>query len=171
MTGSSQKLLLTVLLGVQILFCHGSCPEDWKAGSSGKKCYQAVPWAGRMTFEDAIVNCQSKNGKLAEPTNEEENMDLATNFYPNAKYWIGITDQEDEGTFKYVSDGSEIGFNRWVGEINKFPLQDCANFKNGSWSTANCGQKRSFICQMDLNNFSSCNCGFFKFPECDDGMY
>ena len=148
---------------MQFLFCHGSCPEGWKAGSSGKKCYQAVPWAGRLDFEDAIVKCLNMDGKLAEPANEEENLDLATNFYPNSKYWIGISDREEEGIFRYVSDGSEIGFSHWVANINKFPLQDCADFKNGSWNTANCEQKRPFICQMDLNNPRMS-------PKCDKGI-
>ena len=54
------------------------------------------------------------NATLAEPMNKEENSNLATNFNVKLRYWIGISDQETEGTFKYVSDDSEVEFASWA---------------------------------------------------------
>ena len=127
--------------------------------SSKTKCYKASSVAEKLKFQDAIEQCNSMNATLAEPMNKEENKNLATNFNAKIRYWIGITDQETEGTFKYVSDSSEVGFASWGnGQPNdKWPKLDCTAFKNGKWNTANCGSKKfSYICQMDISN-SNCD--------------
>ena len=81
--------------------------------SSETKCYKASPFVDKLKFQDAIEKCKNMNAKLAEPMNEEENMNLATNFNTKIRYWIGISDRETEGTFKYVSDASEVGWTSW----------------------------------------------------------
>ena len=151
-----------VLFGIQCLMYQAtaSCPEGWKMfASSDSKCYKASTSADRLKFQDAIEKCQSLNAKLAEPMTEDENKNLATNFNANIRYWIGISDQETEGTFKYVSDSSVVGFISWGnGQPNdKWPKLDCTAFKNEKWNTANCGSKKfPYICQMDIST-SGCD--------------
>ena len=99
------------------------------------------------------------NATLAEPRNQEENKNLATNFNVKNRYWIGITDQENEGIFKYVSDASEVGFISWRNgqPNNRWPKLDCTAFKNSQWNTANCDTRRfQYICQMNVSNGSGC---------------
>ena len=99
------------------------------------------------------------NATLVEPRNQEENMNLATNFNVKSRYWIGISDRETEGTFKYVSDASEVGFDSWRNgqPNNRWPKLDCTAFKNSQWNTANCDTRRfQYICQMNVSNGSGC---------------
>ena len=152
-----------VLLPLQVLIYQAaavSCPDGWKMLSSSKtKCYKASSVAEKLKFQDAIKQCNGMNATLAEPMNDEENKNLATNFNAKIRYWIGITDQETEGTFKYVSDSSEVGFTSWGnGQPNdKWPKLDCTAFKNRKWNTANCDSKKfPYICQMDISN-SGCD--------------
>ena len=145
---------------VLIYQATASCPEGWKILSSSEtKCYKASPFVDKLKFQDAIEKCKSMNATLAEPMNEEENMNLATNFNTKIRYWIGISDRETEGTFKYVSDASEVDFTSWGnGQPNdKWPKLDCTAFMNGKWNTANCGSKEfPYICQMDIKD-SGCD--------------
>ena len=121
-----------------------SCPEGWKMfSSSDTKCYKASLFVDKLKFQEAIERCNSMNATLAEPMNEEENANLATNFNNKTRYWIGISDRETEGTFKYVSDASEVEFTSWRDgqPNNKWPKLDCTAFKNGKWNTANCDRR------------------------------
>ena len=97
------------------------------------------------------------NAKLAEPMNTEENENIATELTGMAKfsrYWIGISDKETEGTFKYASDASEVEFTSWRSgqPNNRWPKLDCTAFKNGQWNTANCANRQlPYMCQMDIS--------------------
>ena len=71
-----------------------------------------------------------------------------------SRYWIGISDKDTEGTFKYASDASEVEFTSWRrGQPNnRWPKLDCTAFKNGEWNTANCENREfPYICQMDIS--------------------
>ena len=128
--------------------------------SSDTKCYKASLLDEKLNFQDAIEKCISMNATLVEPRNQEENMNLATNVNVKSRYWIGISDRETEGTFKYVSDASEVGFTSWrIGQPNnKWPKLDCTAFKNGEWNTANCDTRGfPYICQMNISNGSGCD--------------
>ena len=114
----------------------------------------------KLNFQAAVEQCNNMNATLAEPMNKEENTNLATNFNVKLRYWIGISDQETEGTFKYVSNASEVGYTSWAAKQpnNRWPKLDCAAFKNRKWNTANCGKKEfPYICQMDREAPSGCD--------------
>ena len=121
--------------------------------SSPGKCFKVFRWTDRMNFKNAMEKCQSLNATLAEPKNEGENKALATGFNIQARFWLGISDRDIKGTFKYVSDGSKVEYTSWSKNTqNKWPKQDCVASKNGKWDTINCvTRKLPFICQMDIN--------------------
>ena len=128
--------------------------------SSETKCYKASRFVDKLKFQDAIEKCNSMNATLAEPMNDEENTNLATNFNTKIRYWIGLSDQETEGTFKYVSDASEVVFTSWAAKQpnDKWPKLDCTAFKNGKWNTANCDRREfPYICQMYMKPSSGCS--------------
>ena len=128
-----------------------------KLSSSDSKCYKASPFTEKLNFQDAMEKCNSMNAKLAEPMNTDENENIATELTGMAKfsrYWIGISDKETEGTFKYASDASEVEFTSWRSgqPNNRWPKLDCTAFKNGQWNTANCANRQfPYICQMDIS--------------------
>ena len=125
--------------------------------SSETKCYKASPFNDKLNFMDAMGKCNSMNAKLAEPMNTEENENLATQLTGMAafsRYWIGISQKETEGTFKYASDSSKVKFTSWRSgqPNNRWPNLDCVAFKNGQWNTANCeNRKFPYICQIDIS--------------------
>ena len=57
--------------------------------SSDTKCYKASRFVDKLNFKDAIDQCNYMNGTLAEPINEEENMNLATNSMPKSVIGLG----------------------------------------------------------------------------------
>ena len=165
-----------IVIQFMIYQAIASCPEGWKMlSSSDTKCYKASRFVDKLNFKDAIDQCNDMNGTLAEPINEEENMNLATNFNAKIRYWIGISDQKTEGTFRYVSDASEIVFTSWRSgqPNNKWPKLDCTTFKNGKWNTANCDKREfPYICQIDITPLRlQCPSGQHGLPECDEGKY
>ena len=148
------------MVGLQCLIFQAtaSCPEGWnKLSSSDTKCYKASPFSEKLNFQDAMDKCISLNAKLAEPINTEENENIATKLMGMmsfSRYWIGISDKETEGTFKYASDASEVEFTSWRSgqPNNRWPKLDCVAFKKGQWNTANCENRQfPYICQMDIS--------------------
>ena len=122
---------------------------------------------------DAMEKCKSMNAKLAEPMSTEENENLATQLTgitAFSRYWIGITDKETEGTFKYASDSSEVEFTSWRSgqPNNRWPKLDCVVFKNGQWNTANCENRVfPYICQIDISGDDNSNDGV-NADDCDE---
>ena len=66
------------------------------------KCF--VPLSIKLSFEAASEKCIGKGGKLFEPKDESINSQVLTaawrafNNDTNKRFWIGITDQREEGT-------------------------------------------------------------------------
>lgn len=54
-------------------------------------------------------------------------------------WWIGLTDQETEGTFRWVT-GNPLSYTRWAGgEPNNLSNEDCAQlYPDGSWNDKAC---------------------------------
>ena len=141
--------------------------------SSETKCYKASPFNEKMNFMDAMEKCNSMNAKLAEPMSTEENKNLATKLTGMAvfsRYWIGISQKETEGTFKYASDSSEVEFTSWRSgqPNNRWPNLDCVAFKNGLWNTANCeNRKFPYVCQIDISDDDNFDDGV-EADDCDE---
>ena len=152
---------------VLIYQATANCPDGWETlPTSESKCYRQSPRTDKLNFQDAMTKCGDENAILAEPRTDEENQAFATAFNSKVRYWIGITDQEIEGTFKYVSDDTEIGFESFSPKSRK-AKHDCVSFRNGKWDTFHCIKKKlPYICQMEME---TCPTGFFGFPECDNG--
>lgn len=62
---------------------------------------------------------------------------------------IGLTDQDDEGRFKWVT-GSNLEYNNfWPGEPNNSGgKEDCAEMRySGLWNDVSCNKEQYFICE------------------------
>ena len=71
-------------------------------------------------------------------------------------FWIGLTDSETEGIWKWTSGATLSGYTNWrPGQPNDHGGgQDCGgimnghNQYNGEWHDNNCSLGRGFICEM-----------------------
>ena len=65
------------------------------------------------TKEEAVSYCTSNHGKLWEPKTMKKINEVHTkalSVSTNGHWWIGMTDTESEGTFKFDSDGQNFPF-------------------------------------------------------------
>ena len=88
----------------------------------------------------------------------EENDFIKTTFLADgAGYWIGLTDEETEGIWKW-SDGSILaGFQKWhESQPSGIPLKNCSGIRMGSfllrnndaeWHDNECEDRRGYICE------------------------
>uniref|UniRef100_A0A3P9AX05 C-type lectin domain-containing protein n=1 Tax=Maylandia zebra TaxID=106582 RepID=A0A3P9AX05_9CICH len=68
--------------------------------------------------------------------------------------WIGLSDTEEEGTWKWV-DGSLLNSRYWrTGEPNSLGDEDCgvmaANDEENCWNDANCRDENFWICEKKV---------------------
>jgi len=90
-----------------------------------------------------------KNGELATIHSAEED-DAIKGMLKNdgMNYWIGLSDEAEEGTFVW-GDGSTLdysGFN--MGEPNDYGAgEDCVQIRtNSGWNDIPCGYTAPFVC-------------------------
>merc|ERR1711957_199865 len=98
----------------------------------------------------AAARCQNMGMKLAHP-NKKQNAHLA-NMLKKANVsaaWIGLNDQEKEGSYKWMGVAKGNNFRSWnKGEPNNSRNEDCVEmFKSGKWNDLKCSTPRPFFCQ------------------------
>ena len=90
-------------------------------------------------------------GLKAEDTNKHVSDHANTIQGFTDRFWIGINDVTEEGSFKYNSDQSIILWDNWrvsAGQPNNINNQDCvAVNSNGKWDDDACSQLKSFVCE------------------------
>ena len=104
------------------------------------------------THAEAIEVCKSLGRQLVEPTSASANSEVTALAKAKgvSRFWIGIHDITNEGTFTYESNGQPIGYKNWnYGEPNDWGSgEDCAeiNVNTGKWNDLSCNNKQSFVC-------------------------
>ena len=80
---------------------------------------------GKVSYHLANNICIDDPGTiLAEPRSEDENLAL-TVMAGIDPVWIGVTDEDEEGTFVYQSDRTGIKYSNWnEGEPNNRDIHD-----------------------------------------------
>ncbi len=72
------------------------------------------------TWTNAQAQAQVAGGNLVTVNNLEEHQFLLNTFGDSESFWIGFTDQDEEGVFEWVS-GEPVTFTNWVlDEPNNF---------------------------------------------------
>jgi len=69
-------------------------------------------WKKVHSLDDARDECAAAGGSLPEPKNEIENQILAD--VGNYMFYLGITDTQKEGDFRYISDDLPITWDYWA---------------------------------------------------------
>ena len=65
--------------------------------------------------------------------------------------WIGLSDLEKEGEFKWIN-GDKYDGEIVINQAKKKSKNDCVSFKRGAMSHAKCGAKKAFVCKMPLDD-------------------
>jgi hypothetical protein len=103
-----------------------------------------------MDWSDGRDYCNDRGYYLARVEDEAENtwmMDTAFSF--GGAYFIGLSDEEDEGDWQWT-DGSRPGFLPWIGgEPNGGDGENCVEVRNPhrGWNDRPCYYDRRFVCE------------------------
>ncbi|XP_064782096.1 C-type lectin domain family 4 member E-like isoform X3 [Oncorhynchus masou masou] len=100
----------------------------------------------RKTWSESRQDCMEKGSDL-----------VIVNSIEEQRFWIGLTDRETEGSWKWV-DGTPLITSYWM--INQpdngrsIPGEDCVELQNGqyqpekTWNDLNCALKLFWICEL-----------------------
>ncbi|KAM6306355.1 pulmonary surfactant-associated protein D [Aegotheles albertisi] len=116
--------------------------------SIGKKIF--VSTGKEDTFDNAKSLCAKAGSTLASPRNEAENTALKDLIRPSKYAYIGISDEQTEGNFTYLTGGA-VTYTNWnAGEPNNLKNEDCAVIQDsGKWNDVNCSHSRALIiCEL-----------------------
>ena len=160
-------LLLFVLCLFLIFFLSfaATCEAEWT--SFGSSCYKL--YTLRQNWNNAKVNCQRAidGAKLVKIETEKEN-DFIKNKYLNTSgiYWIGLSDIDNEGEWKWTDGTGLTGYKKWKsGQPNNLGNQDCVailegdytdGHQNAEWNDLKCSKELGYICKKSPGEKWSC---------------
>ncbi|KAM3624081.1 uncharacterized protein V6R79_018699 [Siganus canaliculatus] len=103
------------------------------------------------TWQQSREECQRHGADLIVINSKEEQI-FANRF--KKQVWIGLTDSETEGTWKWV-DGTALKTSYWgSNEPNGGKRENCGEIKTfdseNSWNDLNCSIPRSWICEKKV---------------------
>ncbi|KAM4603623.1 asialoglycoprotein receptor 2-like [Polymixia lowei] len=121
------------------------CPQNWR--KFGCSCYYIS--SSYKNWNDSSQDCKDKGAHLVIITSREEQQ-----FINNLKKraWIGLTDEEEEGTWKWV-DGTPLTTANWAASQpdNYGRNEDCVEVHgSGRWNDLDCMVKRLWICEKEM---------------------
>ncbi|XP_066502466.1 lymphocyte antigen 75, partial [Hoplias malabaricus] len=133
------------------------CPLGWL--SFGGNCYLVVSNSHLLTsWHQALTRCTSMGANLVTIKSQDEQYfinaqlpDLHQVDIPDV--WIGISDMDQDGSFKWV-DKTDVQFSNWNSGFpkNTDKYWDCGQIYTGNyagkWETTNCFKNLAYICKM-----------------------
>ncbi|XP_068224470.1 perlucin-like protein isoform X2 [Palaemon carinicauda] len=131
-----------------------SCPRGWHTFNSS--CYYISNTPG--TWNDGLEYCRSIGADYVHISSFAE-WDFVSGLI-GEKTWIGLNDQEEEGTFRWSHDKSLPQYNKWMsGEPNDYyGDEDCVvshPYYNNHWNDISCDQEFKFACEVTLETMYS----------------
>ncbi|XP_045070735.1 C-type lectin domain family 4 member E-like [Coregonus clupeaformis] len=133
---------------LQKLLCEKPCCFDgWRKFDCS--CYFLS--TEEKTWEESRQDCVDRGADLVIINRREEQEFL---FNLNKRVWIGLTDRETEGTWKWV-DGTTLTTEYWYDQQpnNSGPTgEDCAEINNDqrplkAWNDLSCNRRLNWICE------------------------
>ncbi|XP_039249268.2 uncharacterized protein LOC120326974 [Styela clava] len=135
------------------------------------KCYKF--FNAKASFEGALEKCDDIGSTLATPKHSVEIESLANYILKNRpytkRYWIGLSDQAEEGVFKWADDGATLqsSFKSWTAREpdssesaepgSRGDQQDCVKMaiwifgkrSAASFYDTQCAKMESYVCEKD----------------------
>jgi hypothetical protein len=95
--------------------------------------FERISRTGEFTFDEAVLDAESRGGYLATITSLDENNDVDE--IATSNEWLGATDRELEGTWKWLT-GENWTYSNWnPNEPNNSGNEDGLHFySNGKWN-------------------------------------
>uniref|UniRef100_A0A8C2BXU4 C-type lectin domain-containing protein n=1 Tax=Cyprinus carpio TaxID=7962 RepID=A0A8C2BXU4_CYPCA len=125
--------------------------ELQKLFAGGWKCHQSSLYflsSEKKSWSGSRKYCTDKKADLISINNQEE-QDFVKNISGGKLVWIGLTDTDVEGTWKWV-DRSNMTFRFWeTGQQNNIE-EDCALTRSTGWADFPCGNKYNWICEKSI---------------------
>uniref|UniRef100_A0A667XM13 C-type lectin domain-containing protein n=1 Tax=Myripristis murdjan TaxID=586833 RepID=A0A667XM13_9TELE len=126
-----------------------NCPQGWE--KFGCSCYYVS--SASITWSESREDCANKGAHLVIINSREEQAFL-NKFAVRA--WIGLSDREDEGKWKWVDGSPLVGEAFWrKGEPNDHSgNEDCVELTGVEyqWNDILCTQRQSWICENVITN-------------------
>ncbi|XP_023442668.2 C-type lectin domain family 17, member A [Dasypus novemcinctus] len=125
-----------------------TCPEGWLPFE--RKCYyfstSTKSWNGARTF------CQENYSHLVIINSVAEQRFVAKAHGSPRVYWLGLTDKDREGDWRWL-DGSPVSLSFWdPHEPNNIYEEDCASMnKGGTWNDLACEKTTYWICERECS--------------------
>uniref|UniRef100_A0A8C6SV35 C-type lectin domain-containing protein n=1 Tax=Neogobius melanostomus TaxID=47308 RepID=A0A8C6SV35_9GOBI len=121
--------------------CVVQCDAGWEL--NGTKCYNfssnGLTWIKSM--------CQSLSADLVKIESREEQKFVFNQLIKRDQFWIGLTDSETEGQWKWT-DGSALD-QRWDMNIQILNFLNPVCYVTTSWADLSCRIKYRFICEKE----------------------
>ncbi|XP_060596841.1 uncharacterized protein LOC132750817 [Ruditapes philippinarum] len=159
-------LVLTILMLTSVTYVTAvtlECPANLDSGQNvrhfGTHCYEFI-LNHPVDWFHADNDCRSKRGYLVDIHSQSEqafiyNTLQILGLHGDKGVWIGLTDKDKEGTWKWTS-GTNVNYKNWAaGQPGLFGgSEDCALLeKNGHWGDYPCSgifllrQNHGWICK------------------------
>ncbi|XP_052763180.1 perlucin-like [Mya arenaria] len=127
------------------------CPDNWLSYEGS--CYYFHHT--KTSFVEAEHSCQNLESNLVHVNNVQERdflRDHLNHQLPVAYWWMGLSDDDIEGQFRWT-DNQPLTFTDWFpGEPNNANgVEDCAMFDhnhNFKWNDVACNQQYFSICEL-----------------------
>ncbi|KAF4114205.1 C-type lectin domain family 4 member E-like [Onychostoma macrolepis] len=122
--------------------------------NGGWKCHQSSLYlisSEKKSWTESRRYCTDRRADLIIINNTEE-QDFVKNISGGDLVWIGLTDRDVEGRWKWV-DGSDVTFRFWQpGEPNSFQgkEEDCAVNRSPGWADYPCDYSSKWICEKSI---------------------
>ncbi|XP_049667141.1 C-type lectin domain family 17, member A-like isoform X3 [Accipiter gentilis] len=125
------------------------CSAGWKIFE--KSCYSFS--TERMSWLDAKEICADQGAHLVIINSEQEQKFLKDNINSSSTYWLGVTDQLEEGTWVWTNgEHTSISYwNTWSENKDK-DQKDCGSIgPGGIWNDDRCSHTNHWICEKSWN--------------------
>lgn len=141
-----QGITASICKHVSVRF--SSCPSKWKAKENA--CYYFS--SGTKSWSESLLYCIGQSAHLVSVESDEEQEFLRNTISTKGTHWLGTTDKEQDGKWRWSADGSLVSISVWdIGEPKKGYNKDCGiMYPNGSWAADACSLPYHWICKKHL---------------------
>ncbi|XP_061179353.1 macrophage mannose receptor 1-like [Saccostrea echinata] len=130
----------------------------WPAYGYGSYCYRFVYQT--KTWQDAQKVCVNAfQGTLAAINDRFTEAFLSAYMsYQTDYFWIGLSDTQTQGTYKWIS-GVPVTYSNWVATHTGNEIASCvaltSRHPKGLWQNLNCTDQHHFICQLPRQGYTT----------------